>query len=401
MVNVSNGVNGNKLTIVCMNDQVFPLWETDAEQVVAMMSAFADSGVLATLLLPRRWGKAGVSSEAIKRYYEVAGDFTVIAVRSLFPCLRPVEKIAHGLRGVFSRATAVADILYTRNLPTALALLVFGRKPVVYETYRPWPDQRPILRPIIGWMARHRRFLAGVFHSRLAEESFVANGMEREKCMVAYNGFDPQRMQPLLTRETARRMLGAADDQRIVTYTGTMSLNKGVGVLLEMAAILTEVQFWLVGSRGRNDIEVLAEPLANVKIIPWQRFSETAPYLYAADVLIIPPTPLPLEKVGTTVLPLKTFLYMAAGRPIFGMATPDMRELLTNGVNAMLVDEDADLVTICRLLDQLLNDRQEQWRLAERAEADVAGFTWEKRGLLVRDFLLAQLDRQGYRRMAG
>lgn len=396
---MSHAVNVNALTIVCMNDQVFPLWETDAEQVVAMMSAFADSGVKTMLLLPRMWGKDEVTTAAIQQYYEVAGDFTVLTVRSLFPCLRFVEKIAHGLRGVFCRATAAADLLYTRNLPTALIFLLLGRKPVVYETYRPWPAQRPILRPIIRWMTRHRRFLAGVFHSRLAEESFVANGMPREKCLVAYNGFDPQRMRPVLTREAARRILGATDDQRIVTYTGTMGLNKGVGILLEMAAMLTEVQFWLVGSRGRNEIEVLAESLANVKIVPWQRFSETAPYLYAADVLIIPPTPLPLEKIGTTVLPLKTFLYMAAGRPIFGMATPDMRELLTNGVNALLVDEDADLATICRLLGKLLNDRQAQWRLAERAAAEVATFTWKNRGLLVRDFLLEQLDRQGYRRM--
>nr|WP_321468517.1 glycosyltransferase [uncultured Desulfobulbus sp.] len=399
MANGTSTVNVDELTIVCMNDQVFPLWETDAEQVVAMMSAFADCGVKTMLLLPRMWGKGEVTTAEIQQYYEVAGDFAVITVRSLFPCLRFIEKLAHGLRGVLCRSTTGADLLYTRNLPTALIFLCLGRKPLVYETYRPWPDQLSILRPIIRWMTRHRHFLAGVFHSRLTQESYVANGMPREKSLVAYNGFDPQRMRPVLTRDAARRMLGATDDQRIVTYTGTMGLNKGVGTLLEMAAMLTEVQFWLVGSRGRNEVEVLAESLTNVRIIPWQGFAETAPYLYAADVLIIPPTPLPLKEVGTTVLPLKTFLYMAAGRPIFGMATPDMRELLTNGVNAVLVDEDADLATICQLLNKLLHDRQEQRRLAERASAEGAKYTWRNRGLLIRDFLLKQLVRQGHRRM--
>jgi glycosyltransferase involved in cell wall biosynthesis len=400
---VKNGtstVNVDNLTIVCMNDQVFPLWETDAEQVVAMMSAFADSGVKTMLFLPRMWGKGEVTTDEIKQYYEVAGNFSVITARSLFPCLRFVEKLAHGLCGVLCRSTASADLLYTRNLPTALIFLLLARKPLVYETYRPWPDQLPILRPIIRWMTRHRRFLAGVFHSRLTEESYVVNGMPREKSLVAYNGFDPQRMRPVLTRDAARKLLGATDDQHIVTYTGTMTLNKGVGTLLEMAAILTEVQFWLVGSRGRNEVEVLAESLTNIKIIPWKGFAETAPYLYAADVLIIPPTPLPLKKVGTTVLPMKTFLYMAAGRPIFGMATPDMRELLTNRVNAVLADEDADLAKICQLLNKLLHDRQEQRSLAERALAESAKYTWRNRGFLIRDFLLKQLDRQGHRRMA-
>lgn len=391
--------NVDTLKILCMNDQVFPLWETDAEQVVAMVSAFTVAGVEVLLLLPRVWGKDGVTSAVVRQYYEVIGDFSVIAMRSLFPGPRLFEKFGHGVCGVFSRAITSADLLYTRNLPTAIAFLLLSHLPVVYETYRPWPDQQPILRPIIKWMTRHRRFLAGVFHSRLAEESFVANGVPRDKCLVAYNGFDPRRMTPLLTREEARRRLGAADDQRIVTYTGTMSLRKGIGTLLEMAAMLPEVQFWLVGSRGRNEVEMLAEPLANVKIIPWQRFSETAPYLYAADVLIIPPTPKPLEEIGTTVLPLKTFLYMASGRPIFGMATPDMRELLKNGVNAVLVDQDADLGTICRRLEELLDDRNEQQRLAKRAAVEVAKFTWEGRGLLVRDFLLERLGRQDQSRM--
>lgn len=392
----------DKLAIVCMNDQVFPLWETDAEQVVAMMSAFAGAGVKALLLLPRVWGKGGVTTEEVKKYYEVEGGFAVVAARSLFPGLRLAEKIGHGLRGVvFCRARVGVDLLYTRNLPTAIVFLLFSRMPVVYETYRPWPDQQPILRPILRWMTRHRRFLAGIFHSRLAKDSFAAVGLPREKGLVAYNGFEPRRLQPVLDKDEARRRLGIPKNERIVTYTGTIGLHKGVGTLLEMAARMPDVQFWLVGSRGRNEIEVQTEALINVKVIPWQQFSETAPYLYAADVLIIPPTPKPLAEVGTTVLPLKTFLYMAAGRPIFGMATPDMRELLKNGVNAVLAGENADLTTICRLLDRLLGDKEEQRRLAERAAADVALFTWESRGLLVRDFLLQRLGRQEYCRMAG
>ncbi len=389
-------VNVTPLHLVCMNDQVFPLWETDAEQIVAMMSALTHAGVEVVLLLPRVWRRDAVTTEAVKTYYEVDGGFAVVATRSAFPCFRVVEKFAHGIRGVFCRVCEEADVLYTRNIPTDLAFLALSRKPVVYETYRPWSDQQPLLRPILRWMTRHRRFLAGVFHSKLAAESFVNNGMPEEKGLVAYNGYDPNRLQPVLTKEAARQAIGVPPDQYLVVYSGTVSLNKGVGILLAMAAMLPYVHFWVVGSRGRNEVEILAEPLTNVRMIPWQQFSASAPYLYAADVLIIPPTPLPLEKVGTTVLPLKTFLYMAANRPIFGLATPDMLEILQNGVNAVLAEPSADLTAICRLLDQLLGDPEQQQRIAARAATDVASFTWANRGRLVRDFLEERLGRQHY-----
>ena len=82
----------------------------------------------------------------------------------------------------------------------------------------------------------------------------------------------------------------------------------------------------VVGSTGRGPVELEAEPLSNVRIVPWQTLGSNAPYLYASDVLTIPPSTTPLEQVGNTVLPLKVFVYLGAGRALFAADSPDTAE---------------------------------------------------------------------------
>ena len=76
---------------------------------------------------------------------------------------------------------------------------------------------------------------------------------------------------------------------------------------------------------------------ANVRIVPWQPPEALPAWLYAADLLLIPASAAPLERFGTCVLPMKTFLYLAAGRPILA-AVPagDARELVATSPVARL-----------------------------------------------------------------
>jgi glycosyltransferase involved in cell wall biosynthesis len=122
--------------------------------------------------------------------------------------------------------------------------------------------------------------------------------------------------------------------------------------------------------------------------VPWQPFSATVPYLYAADVLLIPPTRGPLETVGNTVLPMKTFLYQAAERAILGPATPDVTEVLRDGLSARLVPPDAPETAAAALRD-LLADEALRARLAASARAEVQ--TWQARAERVLAFVERRL----------
>jgi glycosyltransferase involved in cell wall biosynthesis len=133
-------------------------------------------------------------------------------------------------------------------------------------------------------------------------------------------------------------------------------------------------------------MEAEAATVANVTMRPWLPFKDVVPYLYASDVLLIPPTLGPLQRTGTTVLPMKTFLYMATGRPIFSGDGPDIREVLTDGHNACLVTpDDADLA-IARLRE-LLDNAELRNRLGRAAFDQMQDWTWEARAAKVLEFV--------------
>lgn len=372
--------------IAYVTDQLLPQTATDTEQMMSMVEAFGDAGADVTLVKPEHWFDSEPGRDAIADYYQVEPTFDVAAVRSVYPNIRGIEKVAQGLVGSRHPAAQRADVLYTRTLPILLGALLAGTRPVVYETYRPWPRQQPWSAPFFRWGARHPHFLGAVLHSDLARSSYEEAGVDPDLLLTAHNGYDPERLAPRLSRPTARQQCSLPVDRPTVTYAGRVTMEKGLGLMLDMARAVPAAQFVIVGSEGRGPVEREAASLENVRVVPWQAFDETVPYLYAADVLLIPPTAAPLREVGNTVLPMKTFLYMAAGRAILAPASLDIQELLRDGDNAALVPPDNPEAAIRRLRG-LLNDPEQCERLGTAARADIADHTWPRRAERILDFI--------------
>jgi len=91
-----------------------------------------------------------------------------------------------------------------------------------------------------------------------------------------------------------------------------------------------------------------------------------------------------------TVLPLKLFGYLAAGRAIFGPRSPDTAEILRSGENAELVTA-GDLDDAVQRLTALLGDHDRRGRLARAAKATSAQFTWDARAERIKSFLEQRL----------
>jgi glycosyltransferase involved in cell wall biosynthesis len=91
--------------------------------------------------------------------------------------------------------------------------------------------------------------------------------------------------------------------------------------------------------------------------------------------------------------PLKLFEYMAARIPIVASDLPSTREVLSSGVNALLVQSN-DPRALGEGIRRLLEDRSWAEGLAQRAYDDVQEFTWEKRAQKIIRFLRS-LSREG------
>jgi glycosyltransferase involved in cell wall biosynthesis len=375
------------MRIVYAYDAPLPHTGADAEQVVNTVAAMARRGTAIDLLIPA-FPESAREAAALREYFHVEGEFGLGHVPRP-PRTRLLEKWGFAWRVARDARMKAADLCYTRNLPTAWCLLRAGRR-VVYEHFRPWGDQIPPLQPVLRWILRHPRLVGAVFHSRHTLESYRRLGIPEARMLVAHNGWDPARMEPRLSREEARTALNLPRGTFTALYSGRINARKGLDILLAAARQAPEIEFVLVGSEGEGPVEAEARQLANVRVVPWQSFRSLAPWLYAADVLVVPPSLEPLTRHGNTVLPIKLFLYLAAARPLLAPRAPDTAELLTEGVNALLVPA-GDVNATVSALRALAAEPARAERLAAGARATAADLTWDARAGHILDFLATRL----------
>lgn len=376
------------LRIAYLFDQRLPSTATDTEQVLNTLAALSRAGADVTLVLPRDWVRSDASAEELLAYYQVScPQLKVKRLRSLSPAPRFILKPAHAMRAALyaflSRSTY--DLFYTRNIPSFITCLLL-RLPVVYETYRPWPVQVSALRLLFRWAMKSSAFVGGVFHSDFARQTYVQLGIPEQRLEVVHNGFDPTRFANDPGAEVARERCGVNAEGLVFAYTGRVNLKKGLGMVLDLATRHEDVTFLIVGSEGEGEVERRAAKLQNVIIKPWATYDQLPDYLFAADVLIIPPSQGPLAKVGNTVLPMKLFQYLATGRAIFAPSAPDTAELLTHDENAYLVPPD-DLERASQGIDELKSNVELRARLGSSAQSTSERLTWDGRAQRLIEFI--------------
>jgi glycosyltransferase involved in cell wall biosynthesis len=307
-----------------------------------------------------------------------------------------------GSRSILPEArTDVLNVLYARRNkrefvhtrdPFALTLALAAGLRCVFETYRVDINEDARFGP---WRAvnYHRENLVGIVtHSDLCRRSFIKAGIPEARVTTNYNGYAPAHFTPTMTREAARARLGLETIDCIATYTGHVDVTKGIHFLVRVAQEMPNVIFLLVGAapgskEEKTVLRLVQEAGArNVRLLPRVMPSEVSTYLFASDCLIIPPTAAPFHQHHRTVLPMKTFSYLAAGRPIVAPDLPDLREVLRHNENALLVSPDNVDAAVAAIRSAVF-DRPLGERLGSLARRDAAQYTWRARAERFSTFL--------------
>jgi glycosyltransferase involved in cell wall biosynthesis len=168
-----------------------------------------------------------------------------------------------------------------------------------------------------------------------------------------------------------------------VAYAGHLYAWKGVDVLLEAIARIPDATGLIIGGHSAEpDLErtkLVAERLGITARVTFTGLVEpvrVAELLTQADVLALPN---PASAISTRYTsPLKLFEYMAARRPIVSSDLPSIREVLRDGVNALLVPP-GDPVALSNAITRLFNDQALAARLAEAAFEQVPNYSWDRR----------------------
>jgi colanic acid biosynthesis glycosyl transferase WcaI len=232
------------------------------------------------------------------------------------------------------------DVLFLRTPPLQLGLPAFwaralGRARVLVNVQDIHPDlaiESGILRNPLGvaFAKALERWVYGLA-DRIAviSEGFARNlrakGVPDGKLTVLPNWVDTDFLQPGPKDNAVARRHGL-DAKFVVMYSGTISIssNRTLERALEAARMLAgerDILFAVVGEGLKKDAlreRAAALGLGNVLFLPFQPYADLPALLASGDVLLVP-----LDRAKSDLsVPSKLYTFMAAGRPILGLAAP-------------------------------------------------------------------------------
>lgn len=204
---------------------------------------------------------------------------------------------------------------------------LFRKKPVVYNAQDLFPETLSgtglaksggLLWNIGMWVSnvtfRNSDKIIAISHD--IKRSMVARGVPAEKIEVVYNWVDEKAVQPVAKSENPLfEEFGLSRDKFTVVYAGNLGNAQNIGIVLDGASRLPEVQFALFGTGGlENEIRsrIEKEGLANVHLNPLQ-LMERVSYVYSlGDACIVSC----MEGLGGSAMPSKSWSIMSCGRPV-------------------------------------------------------------------------------------
>jgi starch synthase len=378
-----------------------PLPSTDAAtvQIVQTASALARAGAQLDLCFPvfpdQRHRPAEQLRSELRAHYRAECGFGLKPLPTRLAGLRNSSSALQALSAGFATANAGYDVVHTRDVPNVLLGLLAGCR-VSFESYRTPEGRTAAVQAALRSCFRRDNFLGQITHSRFARERYLEQGYPPEKIATIYNGFDPAAFATERTPEEARRLMGLPERPTVV-YAGRIAPLKRIDLLLAAAALTPELSWVFAGAIDSAEAQPLVaqgSALPNVRFLGYLAGDALTPALQAGDVLVIPPSAEPLERFGTTVLPLKIFQYLAAGRPLVVGNVADTAELLTDDDTCVRVvpDQVESLVAAVR---GLAGDPARRTRMGIAARELAAGLTWDARASRILSWLDERLSASG------
>jgi UDP-glucose:(heptosyl)LPS alpha-1,3-glucosyltransferase len=176
-------------------------------------------------------------------------------------------------------------------------------------------------------------------------------------------------------RSDARRQIGLGEDSFAVLLVGNDWRNKGVPVLLEALALLhdSSLQLLIVSREDPAPARARVSDLGlegRVQFLPPRQDVEF--YYAAADAYAGPS----LE--DTFALPPAEA--MACGLPVIVSAANGTSEIITDGVDGLILRNPTDAAGLAAMIRRFMRDQEFRTMLGENAARTAQHYTWERNG---------------------
>lgn len=280
------------------------------------------------------------------------------------------------------------DVLYERCNLFLIAGVLLKRRfkiPMLLEVNSPLTDERLRhdglgLPALARWSERYVWRGADVVLpvTRVLGDIVQSHGVPSSRVMVVPNGINEAHFAQAPGLEAAKTRLGW-QDALVLGFTGFVREWHGVDRVLHWLASASApaaARLLVVGDGpARAALEALAAQLglsARVRFTGVVPRSEVPAYVAAFDIALQP-------AVTSYASPLKLFEYLALGKAILAPRVPNIEEVLKDGHNALLFDEQ-DNASFTHALTRLSQDHALRAALAVEAKNTVStmGLTWQR-----------------------
>ena len=390
------------MQILYFSDIRFPLERANGIQTMETCHALAERGHAVTLGV--RPDTAPTARDPFAFYgLDPLSNLRIERARVIGPGVaRRGQYLAFAMRRALGRDAA--DAILTRDLGVASALLRLPprlRPPVAHESHGFAPVFADTMDELVSGgrragAAKRRRLLAREARVWRLADAYVTTTRSLATELEARFGARPLvAVVPNGVRLPDERRFDPPEPQPnpVLVYAGHLYPWKGVDLLVGAIARLPDVRAVVVGGHPAEvDLDRLRRLTERLGVQDRIEFTglvaraDVPALLARACVLVLPTTATPSASRYTS--PLKLFEYLATGRPIVASDLPAIREILTDGDNAVLVkpsDEDALAVGIRRVLD----DRALATRIAGAAFEQAAAYAWDRRAERIETLLRA------------
>lgn len=382
------------MTFYYLSNGTIPSDRANSIQVMQMCQAFSRLVDDVTLLC--RQGQQGPDN--VHSYYGVDDSFRIRTIS--VPKLRVLDRLCLAVAALREiRNTEPRSIVYARDkfvagilcvtAPADLQIVIEVHAPPINAFWRRW------LRLMLA-TGRVSKIIA--ISEALAREYLrVLPGLAEDMILVAHDGASPT------TQEGMSCNLGEVTDANPATrvgYVGSLRPGKGMEMIHQLASLLPDVEFHVVG--GNYEAVQSWRAKATHPNVVFHGFVSPAAadsYIAQFDVVLAPYQPSVLVgnedvDISRWMSPLKIFEYMKWGRPIIASDLPVLREVLVNGDNAVLANPTDPWDWKVKIVN-LLAHSDLRSRIGDNARRDfLAKYTWDRRAELILAAIRAPRERR-------
>jgi glycosyltransferase involved in cell wall biosynthesis len=265
------------------------------------------------------------------------------------------------------------DLIYARNYLFPAVTSILGMATIAESHSHPGNSTAPFLRFIRA--SRKRSFLLLITISKLLAEHYNSLGVPQEKLLVLPDAVDLH----LFQRPRSLPASPYSSHGPHIVYTGHLYDYKGIPTILQAAALLPDAQFHMIGG-WPEDIkkqEQYAQDLGlrNVRFYGMQPQSALPPFLWHADILLLPPSQHHPSAAWTS--PLKLGEYLASGTPVIATDIVALRSLVTEKEVEFVPPDNPG--ALARAIHLLLADKQRSEQLITGALQKAQELSFEQR----------------------